>query len=158
MRERFEQMISYAANEQECRSAVLERYFGEENPAPCGVCDICLARKRAAKAAAREAGTAPGTALPEAAGDAPGSESALREKLLARLARSPADPHRLAAELACPPERLAEAVGRSGPSQTDASRFSAVPTARTRQNSAPKSRFSENKCINLWEFSPHDHS
>ena len=90
MRERFEQMIAYAANEQECRSAVLERYFGEENPAPCGVCDICLARKRAAKAAAREAGTAPGTALPEAAGDAPGSESALREKLLARLARSPA--------------------------------------------------------------------
>ena len=46
MRERFEQMIAYAANEQECRSAVLERYFGEENPAPCGVCDICLARKR----------------------------------------------------------------------------------------------------------------
>ena len=110
MRERFEQMIAYAANEQECRSAVLERYFGEENPAPCGVCDICLARKRAAKAAAREAGTAPGTAYPEAAGDAPGSESALREKLLARLARSPADPHRLSAELACPPERLAEAV------------------------------------------------
>ena len=110
MRERFEQMIAYAANEQECRSAVLERYFGEENPAPCGVCDICLARKRAAKAAAREAGTAPGTAHPGAAGDAPGSESALREKLLARLARSPADPHRLAAELACPPERLAEAV------------------------------------------------
>ena len=110
MRERFEQMIAYAANAQECRSAVLERYFGEENPAPCGVCDICLARKRAAKAAAREAGTAPGTALPEAAGDAPGSESALREKLLACLARSPADPHRLAAELACPPERLAEAV------------------------------------------------
>ena len=110
MRERFEQMIAYAANEQECRSAVLERYFGEESPAPCGVCDICLARKRAAKAAAREAGTAPGTAYPEAAGDAPGSESALREKLLARLARSPADPHRLAAELACPPERLAEAV------------------------------------------------
>ncbi|HBB11290.1 MAG TPA: RecQ family ATP-dependent DNA helicase, partial [Alistipes sp.] len=67
MRERFEQMIAYAANEQECRSAVLERYFGEENPAPCGVCDICLARKRAAKAAAREAGTAPGTAHPGAA-------------------------------------------------------------------------------------------
>ena len=47
---------------------------------------------------------------PGAAGDAPGSECALREKLLACLARSPADPHRLAAELACPPERLAEAV------------------------------------------------
>ena len=58
------------------------------------------------------------------------------------------------------PKRYANCSGkgRSGPSQTDASRFSAVPTARTRQNSAPKSRFSENKCINLWEFSPHDHS
>ena len=58
------------------------------------------------------------------------------------------------------PKRCANCSGkgRSGPSQTDASRFSAVPTARTRQNSAPKSRFSENKCINLWEFSPHDHS
>ena len=110
MRERFEQMIAYAANEQECRSAVLERYFGEEDPAPCGVCDVCLARKRAAKAAAREAGTASGTPNPGAAGDAPGPESALREKLLERLARSPADPRQLAAELACPPERLAEAV------------------------------------------------
>ena len=72
--------------------------------------DQILTQVKGAAAAAREAGTAPGTALPEAASDAPGSESALREKLLARLARSPADPHRLAAELACPPERLAEAV------------------------------------------------
>ena len=49
MRERFEHMLDYAANETRCRSAVLEAYFGEGDPAPCGVCDICLARRRAAK-------------------------------------------------------------------------------------------------------------
>ena len=57
MHERFERMLAYAANEEECRSEVLEHYFGAESPEPCGICDICLARKRAAKAA-REAGGA----------------------------------------------------------------------------------------------------
>ena len=94
MRERFEQMVAYAANDDECRSAVLEKYFGEGDPAPCGVCDVCLARKRAAKAA--------GTPHPDAA--------ALRESILRRLAESPADPRRLAADMTCPPERLAGAV------------------------------------------------
>ena len=49
MRERFEHMLAYAANETRCRSAVLEGYFGEGAPAACGVCDICLAHKRAGK-------------------------------------------------------------------------------------------------------------
>ncbi len=49
MRERFERMLSYAANEEECRSVVLERYFGSDRPIPCGVCDVCLARKRAGR-------------------------------------------------------------------------------------------------------------
>ena len=33
--ERFSHMIAYAANETECRSTVLERYFGAADPAPC---------------------------------------------------------------------------------------------------------------------------
>jgi ATP-dependent DNA helicase RecQ len=45
-----EQMFSYADNLTECRSVWFRRYFGEQNPAPCGVCDICLARKKAAYA------------------------------------------------------------------------------------------------------------
>lgn len=49
MRERFERMLAYAANEEECRSGVLEAYFGGVKPVPCGVCDICLARKRSGK-------------------------------------------------------------------------------------------------------------
>ena len=36
MRERFERMLAYAANETECRSSVLERYFGVGDPTPCG--------------------------------------------------------------------------------------------------------------------------
>ena len=95
MRERFEQMVAYAANDDECRGAVLEKYFGEGDPAPCGVCDVCLARKRAAKASA---------------GASDADAAALRESILQRLAESPADPRQLAADMACPPERLAGAV------------------------------------------------
>ena len=134
MRERFEQMIAYAANEQECRSAVLEKYFGEENSAPCGVCDVCLALRK----------PPPGRPEPlpeplsEAAGDAPGSESILR-KTPGAPPRSPADlPARRRTGLPAPngwPKQCANCSGkgRSDLRRTDASRFSmAVPTARTR--------------------------
>ena len=57
---------------------------------------MCLARKRAAKAAGRKA-----------AGEADPDSAALREKLLQRLADSPADPRQLADGMACTPERLA---------------------------------------------------
>ncbi len=82
MRERFEHMLDYAANETRCRSAMLEAYFGEGDPAPCGVCDICLARRRAAKQKSADA-----------AGNA--AES-LRKEVLERLAQGPADPRELA--------------------------------------------------------------
>ena len=69
MRERFERMIAYADNEQECRSVVLEHYFGADDATPCGVCDLCLARKRAAREAARkEAEQAAGAAATAPAG------------------------------------------------------------------------------------------
>ena len=61
---------------------VLEAYFGEGDPAPCGVCDICLARRRAAKQKSADA-----------AGNA--AES-LRKEVLERLAQGPADPRELA--------------------------------------------------------------
>lgn len=53
MTERFENMLAYAANESECRSVVLERYFGAADASPCGRCDICLARRRREAAADR---------------------------------------------------------------------------------------------------------
>ena len=107
MRERFERMLAYAANEEECRSTVLERYFGSETPTPCGICDVCLARKRAAWAAEHAS-----DAAPQLAEAAPKKESDLdlRNTVLRRLAASPADPRELAAGCSCTPERLARVV------------------------------------------------
>ncbi|MBE6181662.1 MAG: RecQ family ATP-dependent DNA helicase [Rikenellaceae bacterium] len=56
MHERFNNMLAYATNETRCRSEVLEEYFGSgESIKPCGVCDLCLARRRAAKQQAQQA-------------------------------------------------------------------------------------------------------
>ena len=49
MEERFENMLSYATNQTECRSVVIQRYFGDDEATDCGVCDICLANKRRKK-------------------------------------------------------------------------------------------------------------
>ena len=46
-RERVQTMQDYVQEEDECRSQFLLRYFGQENSAPCGKCDIC--RSGAAK-------------------------------------------------------------------------------------------------------------
>jgi ATP-dependent DNA helicase RecQ len=55
---RTEQMFAYAAETGECRSVWLRRYFGEGNGSggaedsgsgdltPCGVCDVCISRRR----------------------------------------------------------------------------------------------------------------
>ncbi len=47
--ERFENMVSYATNQTECRSVILEKYFGVTDSSACGVCDICLENKRLSK-------------------------------------------------------------------------------------------------------------
>ena len=107
MRERFERMLAYAANEEECRSTVLERYFGSETPTPCGICDVCLARKRAARAAEHASDAAP---QPAEAAPKKESDLNLRNTVLRRLAASPADPRELAAGCSCTPERLARVV------------------------------------------------
>ena len=107
MRERFERMLAYAANEEECRSTVLERYFGSETPTPCGICDVCLARKRAARAAEHASDAAP---QPAEAAPKKESDLDLRNTVLRRLAASPADPRELAAGCSCAPERLARVV------------------------------------------------
>lgn len=95
MRERFERMTAYASNETLCRSVVLERYFGGKDTTPCGVCDICLARRRSEKANAQSAGE---------------TDRSLREWILGRLKEQPTDPGTLTAAFAVPPERFARAV------------------------------------------------
>ena len=44
--QRFDHMLQYAENESECRSIVMQRYFGDKDATPCGVCDICLEKRR----------------------------------------------------------------------------------------------------------------
>lgn len=34
------------ATKNECRSMILARYFGQTNPQPCGICDVCLQNKK----------------------------------------------------------------------------------------------------------------
>ena len=41
---RLESMSSYAENRTECRSLVIQRYFGEDTNAQCGKCDVCRGR------------------------------------------------------------------------------------------------------------------
>ena len=49
MQERFDNMVSYATQQTECRSVVIQRYFGDQEATPCGVCDICLEQRRRRK-------------------------------------------------------------------------------------------------------------
>jgi len=120
MHERFEQMLSYAANEEECRSAIFERYFGGTamQAAPCGICDICLARKRAARRKARdggggEGGDRTGSAAPQ---PAPNETAAAPDanqpddELLRRLAACPTDPRTLCEELRRSPDETAARI------------------------------------------------
>ena len=89
MRERFEHMIAYADNRTQCRSLQLETYFGGEEPKPCGVCDLCLEKRRAGR-----------------------QRDELSASLLQLLAEGPADVRTLTGKTAAAPERIAETVRR----------------------------------------------
>ncbi len=113
MRERFERMIAYAANEEQCRSAMLQAYFGESDPEPCGVCDLCLARRRAAKQQQNDnEKQLSGDATRKVNGPALESADELDERLLQLLAAAPCDPRTLAAQAAHSPEQIARALRR----------------------------------------------
>ncbi|MBQ5737143.1 MAG: RecQ family ATP-dependent DNA helicase [Alistipes sp.] len=47
--ERFASLLNYVNSTDKCRSAIIEEYFGQEDAQPCGVCDICRAKRSAAK-------------------------------------------------------------------------------------------------------------
>ena len=49
MLERFNHLLHYANEEQECRSRIIEEYFCDKMSEPCGICDNCLARKKREK-------------------------------------------------------------------------------------------------------------
>lgn len=43
---KMEKMIAYTEQDHRCRMQVIQDYFGEETFASCGICDVCLARKK----------------------------------------------------------------------------------------------------------------
>lgn len=84
---RIEAMISYAEDNNKCRSRMLLHYFGERNEHNCGVCDVCLAGRRKAAAdeetqAIRTALLQQLTALPQAAAEVMDRLPYDREKVL----------------------------------------------------------------------------
>lgn len=44
----FDSLLNYATSQHTCRSRMLVAYFGETKSVDCEVCDVCLARRRAA--------------------------------------------------------------------------------------------------------------
>ena len=76
---RLDSMFRYATDPAECRSVLIQRYFGETDAVPCGTCDRCLEQKKR------------GT-------DTPGQQ-ALQREILSRLSDGPADVRSLAAQI-----------------------------------------------------------
>lgn len=44
--EKMEAMIQYAEQDHRCRMQVIQEYFGEETYSSCGLCDVCLQKKK----------------------------------------------------------------------------------------------------------------
>lgn len=53
--ERLEAVLEYAGENDVCRSVFLLEYFGQEESADCGTCDVCRAVKASAKASSEDA-------------------------------------------------------------------------------------------------------
>lgn len=88
--ERMEAMMNYALLGDGCRSRYIQEYFGEVDATDCGVCDLCLARKK-------RRGSADGTVTPER----------VLEVIAAKGGLSPRD---LVREFSAEPESVVEAV------------------------------------------------
>jgi ATP-dependent DNA helicase RecQ len=43
---KMKEMVSYVTQDRTCRMQVMQEYFGELNTKPCGMCDICIDRKK----------------------------------------------------------------------------------------------------------------
>ena len=96
MLDRMEQMIAYSENDEQCRSRVLSEYFGDSEAADCGICDVCLARRKQQKARSDTA----------AAGDT----RAVRERIVELASGEGLAIRELVASFRSEPEQIIEAV------------------------------------------------
>ena len=90
MHERFSSMLQYAKSDKECRSLILQRYFGDEGASRCGVCDVCLAERRRLK----------------------NDEQTIRQNILSLLSTEPRSVRELCRELKSEPDRVAGIVDK----------------------------------------------
>ena len=44
--ERFNNMLRYTSSTEQCRSRIIEEYFGDKSAKDCGICDVCLAKRK----------------------------------------------------------------------------------------------------------------
>ena len=101
MTERFENMLRYAENDTQCRSLVLQDYFGDETADDCGICDLCLEKRRRERAAAA---STPLKNTPE------GNRSSLRQTILDTLRANSLTGKELCREIKSDPTAVAAAV------------------------------------------------
>ncbi|SDG40392.1 RecQ family ATP-dependent DNA helicase [Chitinophaga filiformis] len=45
-KERLDAMLGYIGNKEVCRTQALVQYFGEKNTTACGICDVCIEKKK----------------------------------------------------------------------------------------------------------------
>ena len=88
--ERIERMAEYAENETLCRNRMLSEYFGDTEARDCGICDVCLARRKQEKAA--------------------GSGSDMHARIVELIGARPRSVRELAAEFRCDLSLVVEAV------------------------------------------------
>ena len=89
-RRRIEAMIEYAESENNCRSRMLLRYFGEKNEHNCGQCDVCLQHHH--------------SGLKQSQFDE------ISRQILALLKTSPFPPQELKAQIQAPEEQVSKVI------------------------------------------------
>ena len=86
MHERFSKMLEYSKNEERCRSQILAEYFGDTEAKECGICDICLARRKAIKQST--------------------TSEDLQNQIIEKLSKQPLSIRELVAEFRCDPQLI----------------------------------------------------
>jgi ATP-dependent DNA helicase RecQ len=87
--ERFESIVEYVSSEDRCRSQIIENYFGDKASKECGVCDVCLRKRRGEE-----------------------SQAPVVERIMALLRESELDIKELTSAMNVVPERVVDIVDK----------------------------------------------
>lgn len=90
MHERLSKMLAYAENNEQCRSRLLAEYFGDMEAKDCGICDICIAKRKRSKSSR--------------------NNRDLQAEIIEKLSQRPLSTRELIAEFHCDPQPLLDAL------------------------------------------------